>query len=171
MEHISHNWTGWFSFPKFYAQQVARIKQGTLVEVGVYEGKSLAYLVVEAINSGKPIEVVGIDAFPWEGLEEKFKSNMAPLNGKFTYHKSESSEGSKLFQNESVDMVFIDADHVYERVKADIAAWLPKIKKGGIIAGHDYNYQHPGVLQAVDEAFNKQHTYNADEDVWWIQIN
>lgn len=170
MEHISHDWTGWFSFPKFYAQQVARLKSGTMVEIGTYEGKSLAYLVVEVINSGKPIEVIGIDAFPWDGLEEKFKSNMQTLNGKYTYHKAESSESAKLFQNESLDFVFIDANHTYEFVKRDILAYLPKMKKGAVIAGHDYNHHHPGVIQAVDEIFNKQHTYNEDEDVWHITV-
>ena len=47
------------------------------------------------------------------------------------------------------DMVFIDADHCYEAVSADIKAWLPLIYKGGIISGHDRQWQ--GVSQAIDE--------------------
>ena len=54
----------------------------------------------------------------------------------------------------SLDFVFIDADHTYEAVKADIKAWLPTVKPGGLIGGHDYGKPgFPGVKQAVDEAF------------------
>jgi predicted O-methyltransferase YrrM len=47
------------------------------------------------------------------------------------------------------DFVFIDADHSYEGCRADIAAYLPLLKPGGLLAGHDYHW--PGVKQAVDE--------------------
>jgi Protein of unknown function DUF115/Methyltransferase domain len=56
----------------------------------------------------------------------------------------------------SLDFVFIDADHSYEGCKADIEAWLPKIKPSGFISGHDYdNTEFPdfGVKRAVDEFF------------------
>ena len=54
----------------------------------------------------------------------------------------------------SLDFVFLDADHTYEAVKADIAAWVHKVKPGGLLCGHDYeNDDFPawGVKQAVDE--------------------
>ncbi len=54
-----------------------------------------------------------------------------------------------------VDFVFIDGDHTYEGVKADIAAWTGKVKSGGILGGHDYSYETEsgkGVSKAVDEA-------------------
>lgn len=46
--------------------------------------------------------------------------------------------------------------HTYDAVKSDILMWLPKIKKGCFIGGHDYSkIEHPSVTQAVDEAFGK----------------
>ncbi|MGH7127134.1 MAG: class I SAM-dependent methyltransferase, partial [Planctomycetaceae bacterium] len=52
------------------------------------------------------------------------------------------------------DIIFIDADHSYESTKADILAWLPHVKPGGVMLGHDYRTQQfPGVTQAVDEIF------------------
>jgi predicted O-methyltransferase YrrM len=55
-----------------------------------------------------------------------------------------------------VDLVFIDGDHSYEGCRGDIKAWLPRIKRGGLLALHDYHKPpddkpHPGVDQAVDE--------------------
>lgn len=49
------------------------------------------------------------------------------------------------------DMVFIDAIHMYDAVKEDISLWLPLIRKGGILSGHDYGLLYPEVKQAVDE--------------------
>lgn len=43
-----------------------------------------------------------------------------------------------LFDNESLDFVYIDANHAYDFVKEDIELWYPKVKKGGIVSGHDY---------------------------------
>ena len=51
-----------------------------------------------------------------------------------------------------LDFVFIDGDHSYEGVARDIAAWLPKVKPGGWLMGHDYgNKPDGGVKRAVDE--------------------
>ena len=56
----------------------------------------------------------------------------------------------------SLDFVFIDADHTYEAVSADIKAWRPKVRKGGLIGGHDYGKPgFPGVKIAVDEVFKE----------------
>jgi SAM-dependent methyltransferase len=57
------------------------------------------------------------------------------------------------FEDGSLDLVFLDADHRREFVLADIAAWWPKLKPGGVLCGHDYTRHLPGVIAAVDEAF------------------
>jgi len=59
------------------------------------------------------------------------------------------------FKDESIGFILIDADHSYGSVKADIEAWWPKIKIGGVMCGHDYDKPHtPGVKKAVDEKFD-----------------
>lgn len=67
--------------------------------------------------------------------------------------RKDSLEAAKDFEDHSLDFVFIDADHTYEATKADIGAWMPKVKKGGLLCGHDYENERPGwgVKQAVDE--------------------
>ena len=64
-----------------------------------------------------------------------------------------SVQAARAFADRSLAFVFVDAEHDYGNVKADIAAWLPKVRYGGMLAGHDYAPQYPGVRQAVDEAF------------------
>ena len=72
-----------------------------------------------------------------------------------------SKETSKHFKNESLDFIYIDAQHSYNGCKEDIELWWPKLKKGGIFAGHDYlNGSLPegefGVKKAVDEFIKKE---------------
>jgi hypothetical protein len=62
-------------------------------------------------------------------------------------------------------LVFIDADHTYESITSDIQSWLPKVKVGGIISGHDYN--HPPVKQAVHELLNVFGVNNTEGAPWW----
>jgi predicted O-methyltransferase YrrM len=79
-----------------------------------------------------------------------------------------SVEASKLYADNSLDFVFIDANHSYEFVKDDINAWYPKVKKGGILAGHDYIKLWSGVIQAVDE-FILKHNYSLEinSEICW----
>lgn len=76
--------------------------------------------------------------------------------------REDSTAAAALVPNASCDFVFIDADHSYEGVARDIAAWTPKVRPGGILSGHDYcppgKYTArgwPGVVRAVDEAVER----------------
>lgn len=69
-----------------------------------------------------------------------------------------SLEAVSMWPDGFLDAVFIDANHAYEYVRDDIAAWAPKVRKGGMVAGHDYKAEGQerkplpfGVIQAVDE--------------------
>ncbi len=176
MEHFYQPITGWFTFFRLYADMVAKYPSGSdFVEVGTYEGKSFAYLVVEAINAGKEINMSAVDSFTFtdehcgDNILDVFKRNMSPVEGKYNIIKGQSDESASQFEDGSLDFVFLDADHVYARVKGDILAWLPKIKKGGILAGHDYEPQHPGVKQAVDEIFGDDWNKEYLDELCWVK--
>ncbi len=62
-----------------------------------------------------------------------------------------STKAAATIPNNSLDFVFIDGAHDYESVCEDISAWVPKIKKGGLIIGDDYYEEFPGVIKAVNE--------------------
>jgi len=100
------------------------------------------------------------------------------LEDKISFFKMTSEQAAKFFSDGCLDLVFIDASHLYPNVKQDIQLWSPKIRKGGIISGHDYNdFMHVGVKQAVDEIFASQEIFitpdempNGRRCVWWVQL-
>jgi len=163
MEHINADFgEQWFTYPGIYRRMAENCRpNGILVELGAWKGRSSAFLIVEAKNKSPDIQVHIVDTWggnPCDGSQdetagvyEKFISNMSPLNGLFHAHKMKTIEATDLFEDKSLDAVFIDADHSYEAVKLDIINWMPKIRKGGILAGHDYTRSWPGVIKAVDE--------------------
>lgn len=59
-----------------------------------------------------------------------------------------------MYGTKKIDVLFIDAGHTHEEVKADIEAWLPHMAGDGLILGHDYSDEFPGVKTAVQEAFH-----------------
>jgi len=91
-------------------------------------------------------------------------SGMADMMGAII---SDSLTAAAAWPHGPVDIVFIDADHRYEAVKADILAWMPHLRPGGLICGHDYHDDaHPGVTQAVDELFPE---VQCEGNIWWVE--
>ena len=88
-------------------------------------------------------------------------------NGRVSFIRDYTSNAAKKIKNGVLDMVFIDALHTYSGVISDINDWSPKVKKGGIICGHDYGYDRfPGVKMAVDEMF--ENVNEGYETTWWV---
>ena len=81
--------------------------------------------------------------------------------------KKNSWDASNDFEDESVDFIFIDADHKYESVVKDIQSWLPKLKKGGMMSGHDFTQPTAGVKKAVEELLPD---FKLGTDNIWIYI-
>jgi hypothetical protein len=84
-----------------------------------------------------------------------------------------SVKGAQAIEDEMLDFAFIDADHSYPAVHADIKAWSPKVKPGGLLCGHDYaNNDYlfgDEVKRAVDEAVKKNGwTLDLGEDFTWF---
>lgn len=72
-----------------------------------------------------------------------------------TLYEMPTTEAARWYDDHYFDFAFVDADHLYEAVKADIDAWVPKIRYGGMMLGHDYSPAFPGVMKAVDEVFGR----------------
>jgi hypothetical protein len=93
--------------------------------------------------------------------------------------RADSADAAAETPDGSRDFVFIDADHSYEAVRDDIAAWLPKIRPGGLLCGHDYSKPGersavgwPGVVRAVDEAVSERrwNLERGNEATWFVRL-
>ena len=132
-----------------------------MVEIGSFSGVSSELFSLHC----KEIHCVDLwDAY-WE-IEDKQRTEFA----EYTFNKllvnynnikkikDSSTNAANMFQDKSLDFVYIDAAHDYENVKKDILAWLPKVKNGGYIAGHDYRYDpNIGVYEAVNDIFVEEY--------------
>lgn len=104
-----------------------------------------------------------------------FRQNMVELNLWDVIHTlfMDSLSAAKVFKDNVLDLVFIDADHSYEAVRDDIKNWLPKVKDGGILCGHDYYRQeiatmgHRGVTKAVDEILGTDYMVIDKSRIWY----
>lgn len=99
----------------------------------------------------------GQERIPLEEQERRFKlvmdTALERYDGRALPWRIDSIEASKFTKPESLDFVYLDADHSYEGVAADLAAWWPKLKRGGLMAGHDYlDGVHGGVTYGVERA-------------------
>ena len=139
-----------------------------MCEVGVRAGHHLNAI----LNAGQPELLVGVDH--WQGglgssrndiglsqlqqsqLEERVRERFKSLGDRCRIVRAESSEAALKFPDESFDYVYLDADHSYDAIRGDLAAWYPKVRIGGVLAGHDYverttKYVEFGVVRAVKE--------------------
>lgn len=94
------------------------------------------------------------------------------LPPRFQLHRLHSATASCLFQPASLDFVYIDGDHSYSAVDIDVRLWLPKVKPGGYVGGHDYfNTTCPGVRQVVNKyIYEHDCILNAVLEDWWIKL-
>ena len=191
------------------AESVAR-PQMKIIEIGTWKGCTASHLGGVAKKYGGSVYCVD----HWQGNEGTwnaeivrsfdvfniFRSNMMKLGlwgvVKALYMTSEEAGG--IIKDNSIDLVFIDADHCYLPILQDIKLWLPKVKVGGILCGHDcegfyreYTKQeravidsnlevdivqmdsnrpcHPGIIKALHQCFNVGYSIMPDSVVWYYQ--
>ena len=175
-------------FQELYSDMVNHFPDNAhFVEVGSWKGRSASYMSVEIFNSKKQIKFDCVDTwlgsvehtdpnspfFVKELLDDKdwlyyqFLNNTRPVCDIINPIRLSSLNSVNLYQNRSLDFVFIDASHEYNDVKKDILSWYPKIKKGGFIAGHDFT-TFEGVEQAVNELIINKGMNCVLKNSYWI---
>ena len=112
-------------------------KSPMMVEIGSLKGCSASVI-------GEYVKSLGGHLFcidPWSEADvlATFRSNMNELKLQDVVHPMvmKSNVASTVFQDNTLDLVFIDGEHYYKSVMEDIALWYPKLKQGGIMCGHD----------------------------------
>ncbi len=175
-----------------------------VVEIGSWKGMSTAILARTVVDSSGSVFAVD----HWMGSEgvahhevakttdifSIFKYNLSALGLWDSVHPlvMDSETAAKIFADGILDLVFLDSDHRYESVKKDISSWLPKLRNGGILCGHDcegyysdyleeekkiiqehpgddyiHEIGHPGVIMALHEFFGKKYSIIPNSTMWY----
>jgi predicted O-methyltransferase YrrM len=98
---------------------------------------------------------------------------MEKYGDRVTFVRRTGESASHEWEEQSVDFVYIDGLHDYASISRDIELWYPKVRTGGIIAGHDYHPDIPDVIRAVDEFREKtgvEMFFTEDQmPSWWMR--
>jgi len=196
-------------FPEYDAKALESVTQTVLkdnvviAEIGSWRGMSTSIIarVVKPFNG----TVYAIDH--WRGSEGIVRHKQAQTSDMFSIFRHnmevlgvldiihplvmDSAVAASIFKNNSLDMVFIDADHRYSYIRRDIERWLPKLKQGGVLAGHDAEEKytkfgeyievinqhleedlivgvcHPGVTRALYDIFHDEYNIVPNSSIWW----
>ncbi len=132
-------------------------EKSKIVELGCFYGSSIIYLASNFKKQRKSVIIDAVDKWDFK-LENVFDKFIENINNNYVADMInvmhyDSIEASKKYDNNSIDFIFIDANHEYESVKSDIEAWYPKLKENGIMAGHDI--QQEGVFKALNDFYDK----------------
>ncbi len=149
------------------------------VELGLNTGRTTK----ELLQMCPGLRMVGVEAFEEQpnnpgpqqyigwGFErklEKCKRMAERFKGRFMILKGYTYELAPAIKDGAFDFVFMDADHSYRATWRDIVDWRPKVRPGGLLCGHDYNW--PTVRRAVEELC-PGHEYKMSSDkVWWVWV-
>ena len=147
--------------PKFLAE----VKYNKGVEVGVFEGNYSNHLLKYNPN----LTLYGVDIWTlYKGYNDYHSGQIEAAKKKaYDLYKKYGSRAIPIekpsnvavldFEDESLDFVFIDGNHNYESCVEDVALWSKKVKKGGLIFGHDYDdysnsrrWRDMNVINAID---------------------
>jgi len=169
-----NNIQGWMGEPEL--EWLFEMAKGmrSIIEIGSWKGRSTL-----ALLSGCPGPVYAVDHFKGdsdsfiqqgmvkrEDVYETFMKNVGHFPN-LRVLRMNSSDAARGF-SPMVDMVFIDGEHSYDSVKADLEAWLPKAKK--LICGHDWEpaSMYEGLRQAVHEKLGEVKSFKS---IWFKELN
>ena len=144
-------------------------------EIGVEIGVQRASFLIDFCKKG--FKMFGVD--PWLGYKDyKDENNQVHQDKVYTAAKKvvakfpsctlirkKSMDAVNDFEDDSLDFVYIDGHHGFKFVTEDIFEWSKKVRKGGVICGHDYDYIKPHiqvryVVDAYTQAFGIEN--------WWV---
>lgn len=164
---------GWMYLEELEWLYEAAKRMDSILELGCYKGRSTYVLlagcpgmvhVADAFYCGPDYPIYGNEPSTYPAFYKNV-GHFPNLGRVFEGTTVEAAESG--FLPLEFDMVFIDADHSYEAVLADLRNWAPRAKK--LICGHDYlKADSPGVQQALDEHFGPGKVSQGPGSLWYI---
>ncbi len=161
--------SGQFLYSLCYMQQ----KEGDVVEIGSWQGRSSSFLARAVLNSqngkfytidhfkgssGQDRSDFKIENDDLNDLENNLNSNMkrVGLSDAVTLLNMPSEQAAKTLSNTHIRFLFIDGDHTKQGVAKDIQLFFPMLSKGSIVVFDDFRAHAKGLLEAIDEQLAKQ---------------
>ena len=154
--------------------------ESVLVEIGTGAGRTTAILadavagkgsIVYTVDNYSCVEKYG--EYGWDAEVAKKNLLKLDLHGHTRFLIGESAEVAKAFVLE-IDFLFIDGPHSYKGVCIDMDSWCPKVRKGGIISGHDFNPNCSDGRNVIKAIFDKlilnptNQRLDVRERIWWL---
>jgi predicted O-methyltransferase YrrM len=144
---------------------------GKCVEIGSYSGEGTVVLAdhfkevlaVDPWENGYDPNDVASHQCPMEDVFNAF-TERTKVKGNINFSRGKSLDALEFVADGSLDLVYVDGDHRYEGALADIKGWLPKLRKGGCMTGHDFSF--PTVRQALSETFKGDYLALFQGDSW-----
>ena len=180
--HDTVPFSGWYnSTQQTLDKLLAELNFNNGAEVGVCKGEHARAL----LRLNKNLKLLLVD--PWcpynrlsqEKADMRFdmcKKRLGHYEHRITYMKMSSMEAVRQVEDRSLDFVYIDGLHEFDPVMMDIISWVPKVRPGGIVAGHDYySFYQSGIIDAVN-TYTKAHNINEwyttrDKEATWFWVS
>lgn len=158
----NHYMFGLFQLLEYLESHIPFEHHTEMIEIGSYMGESTMMFasvnLFDKIHAIEPFEgeedFNDLFDYDWEEVKNEYLLNTRywdniQLWEDYSYNVVDE------FKESSVDFIYVDGSHEYEDVKRDLELYLPLIKPGGYIAGHDYMEYFEGCKKAVDEVVGK----------------
>lgn len=167
---------------KEFIEDVLKIRKiSEFVEIGSYAGESTMMFADKFVDA----KIYCID--PWDDMdiveytnekiklykytkpslvEPVFDENIKNYNN-ITKIKLTSEEASSQFEDNSLDMIYIDGIHTEKYITIDLEKWVPKVKNGGIISGHDYSGKFRGYKDYIKNYFGREPNKTYCDKSWY----
>lgn len=147
----------------------------TIVEVGCYVGGMTAYMCDLIRCSNKQINFHVVDLFQEEQwlddgtpMYDRFCKNTEKYTDRFQLHRKDSLTCSDDFEDNSIQFLFLDTTHSPKHIEKELDVWLPKIKKEGIIARHDYHWT--GIPELIENKIGDVNVIESSLEYIWDDI-
>jgi cephalosporin hydroxylase len=98
---------------------------------------------------------------------EEFQKRTTPLGNVF-YSRGKSLDALAHVKDSDLDFIYVDGDHRYEAVLADIKGWRPKLRDGAVLAGHDWSLKD--VQKAIHETLTGKEAVLFQGDSWAVKL-
>jgi predicted O-methyltransferase YrrM len=149
---------------------------GKAIEIGAYSGEGTIVLAkyfkeilaVDPWLNGYDIKDRASQQCPMKFVFEAFQERTKGL-GNVMFSRGKSLDALEFVPDASCDLVYIDGDHRYEGVLADLKGWRKKLKDGGIMAGHDWSWE--SVKKALKEEIGDKDYTLFNGDSWAIKLS